>query len=449
VTVIGELSLWVALFLAAWGSVASVAGTKLNRDELVVSGRRAIFATAGMTAVAALGLWMALLGHDFSLRYVASHTTLNTPTLYLLTAIWAGPEGRMLFLGLAISLAAAIAAAGRRELDPPSRGPVLGILAGLVALVLAVACFRANPYDRLEWVPAEGQGLAPDLQSALAPVYFVATYIGYAAASVVLALSVPIAALGRLDDARLMLLRRWAAVCWSLLTVAIALRMRWTYVDASASPFGRPGAAQSITASLWAASFALLWLRLDGQAGLERRDRPGRRWTGLVVFSLGLALVIAGVGASRRWTTHTVPLSPGGAAEIVDPSGARWRFVSQGVSRDEQSNYLSTSVALETWCGGTPRGVVSAERRQYLDSVQRPTFAPVVKPGIRSSLRQDVHVVFAGLEEDDAASLRLAFRPLVALIWIGWMLVLAGGIALASAPRFPKLAVIYAAPPRE
>ena len=97
-TVVGELALWVALFLSVWASAAAFAGMKLRRRELVTSSSRATLAAAAMTALACAGLWSALLGHDFSLRYVASHTTLNTPTIYLLTAFWAGPEGRVAFL---------------------------------------------------------------------------------------------------------------------------------------------------------------------------------------------------------------------------------------------------------------------------------------------------------------------------------------------------------------
>ena len=123
-------------------------------------------------------------------------------------------------------------------------------------------------------------------------------------------------------------------------------------------------------------------------------------------------------------------LGPGEARELTDPFRRRWRFVSQGPSRDERLNYLSTGVALEAWRGGENAGIVSAERRQYLDTVQRPIAEPSVKPGIQSSLALDVYVLLAEVR-GETAQLHVTFRPLVAAFWVGWALILGGGIATA------------------
>ena len=69
---IGELSLWVALLMAAWAGVTSFAGGALRRDDLITSGRRGLYATCVMVVLASIGVWDALLSHDFSLAYVAS-----------------------------------------------------------------------------------------------------------------------------------------------------------------------------------------------------------------------------------------------------------------------------------------------------------------------------------------------------------------------------------------
>ena len=42
---VGELSLWVALLMAAWAGVTSYAGGALGREDLVTSGRRGLYAT--------------------------------------------------------------------------------------------------------------------------------------------------------------------------------------------------------------------------------------------------------------------------------------------------------------------------------------------------------------------------------------------------------------------
>ena len=94
-TLIGELSLWVALLMAAWSTTVSFAGGALRRDDLVNSGIRGLYATFAMIVLASAGLWTALLSHDFSLEYVASHISANMPGVYVFTSFWSGQAGSM------------------------------------------------------------------------------------------------------------------------------------------------------------------------------------------------------------------------------------------------------------------------------------------------------------------------------------------------------------------
>src|SRR5438045_8754819 len=94
---VGELSLWVALLMAAWSATVSFAGGQLRRSDLIESGERAVYATLALVILASLGLWTALLTHDFSIKYVASYTSANLPTVYMITASWGGQSGWLLF----------------------------------------------------------------------------------------------------------------------------------------------------------------------------------------------------------------------------------------------------------------------------------------------------------------------------------------------------------------
>ena len=67
---IGELSLWLALIVAAWATIVSFAGGALHRPDLARSGARALYATFGFIVLASVGLWDALVTHDFNIaRY--------------------------------------------------------------------------------------------------------------------------------------------------------------------------------------------------------------------------------------------------------------------------------------------------------------------------------------------------------------------------------------------
>lgn len=106
---IGELSLWVALLMAAWGTTAGFAGAYTRRAELIASARRALFAMCGFVVLASIGLWTALLTSDFSFKFVAAYTSANLPSVYKFTAFWAGQEGSLLFWALILSIYATIA----------------------------------------------------------------------------------------------------------------------------------------------------------------------------------------------------------------------------------------------------------------------------------------------------------------------------------------------------
>ena len=93
----------------------SFAGGTLRRHDLIASGERAVYATWGFVVVASLGLWTALLQHDFTLRYVASYTSSNLPRLYTLSAFWAGQAGSMLFWSLILTTYSAIAVWSNRH----------------------------------------------------------------------------------------------------------------------------------------------------------------------------------------------------------------------------------------------------------------------------------------------------------------------------------------------
>src|SRR5579864_6850548 len=115
---IGELSLWVALLMAAWSTTVSFAGGGLRRQDLVDSGVRGLYATFAMVLLAAVGLWTALLTKDYSLEYVASHINTSMPSVYVFTAFWSGQAGSMLFWALILSLYSTIAIASSRRRAP-------------------------------------------------------------------------------------------------------------------------------------------------------------------------------------------------------------------------------------------------------------------------------------------------------------------------------------------
>jgi cytochrome c-type biogenesis protein CcmF len=228
---VGELSLWVALLMATWAATVSFAGGQMRRADLIESGERAIYATLAMVVLASLGLWTALLTHDFSIRYVASYTSANLPKIYTITAFWGGQSGSLLFWALILSIYSAIALWTNRTRNRELMPYVSGTLALILVFFLATICLGSNPFERLDFIPVDGRGLNPQLQNPGMAIHPPNLYLGYVGTSIPFAFAIAALLTRRLDAEWLAAVRRWALLSWFFNTVGIVLGMWWAYVE--------------------------------------------------------------------------------------------------------------------------------------------------------------------------------------------------------------------------
>ena len=228
---VGELALWVALLMAAWGAIVSFAGARWHRADLIASGERAIYATFACVALATAGLLVALITSDFSFKYVASFTSANLPVPYKVTALWGGQAGSLLFWTLILSMYAAIVVATNRTRNRVLMPYVTGTLAVIVLFFLATISLGASPYERLAFIPPDGRGMNPQLQNPGMAAHPPNLYLGYIATTVPFAFAIG-ALLGRkLDNDWILAVRRWSLVSWFFLTIGIIIGMWWAYVE--------------------------------------------------------------------------------------------------------------------------------------------------------------------------------------------------------------------------
>jgi len=228
---VGELSLWIALLMCAWSATLSFAGGRLRRTDLILSGERGLYAGFGFVVLASAGLWTALLTSDFSLRYVASFTSANLPVIYKISAFWGGQAGSMLFWCLVLGGYAALATWVNRRDNRVLMPWVTGTNALVLLFFVATTAFASNPFERLEWVPADGRGLNPQLQNPAMALHPPLLYLGYVATAVPFGFAIAALITRRLDAEWLGAVRRWSLVSWVFLTLGIVLGMWWAYVE--------------------------------------------------------------------------------------------------------------------------------------------------------------------------------------------------------------------------
>ncbi len=257
-TLVGELSLWVAILMAAWTTTVSWAGAYQRRPDLVFSGERAMYATFAFTLVASLGLWYALFTHDFSLRFVSSYTSRNLPSVYTFTAFWAGQAGSMLFWTLILAMYGAIAVFVNRKNLREMMPWVTGTLGLVTLFFLLTTAFGANPFERLDWVPVDGRGMNPQLQNPGMAIHPPMLYLGYVATAVPFAFAIGALVTRQLDGEWLGAVRRWSLLSWFFLTIGIALGMWWAYVELGWSGYWAWDPVENSSALPWFTGTAFL-----------------------------------------------------------------------------------------------------------------------------------------------------------------------------------------------
>jgi cytochrome c-type biogenesis protein CcmF len=309
VILVGELSLWVALLVAAWAMITSFAGGALKRNDLVASGERAVYATWAFTVLAAAGLWTALITHDFSLRYVASFTSANLPFVYTLTAFWAGQAGSMLFWCLILSTYSAIAVFTNRHQNRVLMPYVAGTLAAITLFFLATMCFGQSPFERMDWIPADGRGMNPQLQNPGMAIHPPNLYLGYVATAIPFAFAIAALITRRLDGEWLAAVRRWSLVSWFFLTVGITLGMWWAYVELGWGGYWAWDPVENASLLPWLTGTAFLHsIMIQEKRGMLRKWNVVLVVTTFLLAILGTFITRSGVISS----VHSFAQSPVG-----------------------------------------------------------------------------------------------------------------------------------------
>jgi cytochrome c-type biogenesis protein CcmF len=645
-TVLGQLALWLTLLLAAWGTVVGWLGGQRGDPVLIRSARRTTYALAGLLSVAGLGLAVALLKDDFNVAYVASYSSRNLPIAYKLSAFYGGQAGSLLFWGVVLSWFAAAAQAVTSRRYAYLLPYVAAVTSAVILFFVAVTLFGANPFERLNFTPADGRGLNPQLQNPGMVVHPPMLYLGYIAVTIPFAFAVAALLTRRLDPGWLHAIRKWTLLAWVFLSIGITLGMWWAYVElgwggywawdpvenASFMPwltmtaflhsvmvqekrgmlkrwnvilvglsfaltiFGtfitRSGVISSVhsfaqspvgtffawflilggvfmawlTWSRWdllqtearlesplsreasfffnnlllvGMSFSVLWgtsfpmiselvrgsqvtvgppffnqvnipiglalLALTGIGPLIawRKASPGhlRRQfvvpvgvalaTGAVLAAIrlsdayaGVALVLAafttativqefyrGVGARHRLhgenhalafarlvgrnrrryggyivhlgiviyfvaftgqafkTELEASLKPGEFVTMRSPFGHQYQLTHLGVSQYEAMNRFVSAASVEVSRDGKRVGVLTSEKRQHVDSFGRPTFEPSTEAAIRSDLREDLYIIYAGsINGTEEVVYKFTINPLVLWLWLGGGVLTFGGV---------------------
>jgi len=228
---LGRACLLLALAISVYGIAASVYGARTRQRRWVDSGRRAVYALAGVLTVAFVILETAFLRSDFSFNVVASHSSTTTPSFYRATAAWSSQEGSLLLwvwlLSLWSSLILFVVRRRAKEVQPWATAVLLVFGAFFAGLTF----FMADPFAVSSPAPLEGAGLNPLLRHPSMMIHPPMLYSGYTLFTVPFAFAVGALIARKLDAEWSAVTRRFSLAAWFCLGVGILLGARWSYVE--------------------------------------------------------------------------------------------------------------------------------------------------------------------------------------------------------------------------
>ncbi|MBQ6006836.1 MAG: cytochrome c biogenesis protein CcsA [Selenomonadaceae bacterium] len=177
----------------------------------------AIFITA-----ASLLLWILIFENDFSVEYVAAYSSTTLPTIYKVSAFWAGQQGSFLLWLLIHAIIGAVLTFRRTQ--AAALGIYFLVQSILVLLVLAKTPFAEHPAQVLE-----GVGLNPLLQDFWMAIHPPIIFVGYALLAVPFALSLGSLLTEAASQRWLEEARKWTLAAWAFLGAGIFIGGYWAY----------------------------------------------------------------------------------------------------------------------------------------------------------------------------------------------------------------------------
>ena len=228
---LGVLALALGTSAALLGVGTLGVGLFRGDERLLRAGRRYVFVVLVAAVAAVAVMEWALIGHDFSIEYVAENNARATPLLYTIAGLWAALEGSILLWGLILGgyLAAMAYKFRDRATDPMVAWATLAGLA-VALFFFALMLGPANPFKTLGTTPADGQGPNPLLQNhPLMAIHPPMLYLGYVGFTIPFCFAIASLVTGRVGEGWLADTRRASLFAWGFLSVGILLGAWWSY----------------------------------------------------------------------------------------------------------------------------------------------------------------------------------------------------------------------------
>ena len=234
IPIIGSITLSSALGLAIVSFILLLIGIKNQRQKYFVSAYRAVNLISFLNIFSTFLLLNELIDSNFDIKYVAHYTSIETPLIYKITALWAGQSGSLLFWLFILSIYSLIVSYKERKVLTIYFQWVLLVLTLVQFFFLILLNFIENPFEpiNVNFVVNNGNGLNPLLQNLTMAIHPPTLYLGYIGFTIPFAFAIG-ALITKKTDSLFWIkkIRRWTLFAWLFQTAGIILGGWWAYQE--------------------------------------------------------------------------------------------------------------------------------------------------------------------------------------------------------------------------
>ncbi len=297
---IGYISLLLALVAAVYSIVTYTLGFRRKDPTLLQSARNGLLTVCGLVSVSVIVLLAAIVTHNFRLEYVASYTSTDMSLSYLLSSLWAGNDGSLLFWVWLLSIFAVVVILQKRDMGKDLVPYAAVVIAVTQVFFLIVLLSVANPFAELSYAPAEGRGLNPLLENPGMLFHPPALLAGYAGFTVPFAFAIAAMLTRRLNDDWIIAVRRWTLLTWLVLGIGNLIGAWWAYVELGWGGYWAWDPVESAGLMPWLVATAFLHSIM-----MQRRRGILKIWN-MVLVILAFTLSLFGTFLTRSGVLSSV-----------------------------------------------------------------------------------------------------------------------------------------------
>ncbi len=229
-SLLGQSLVLISLGAAVFGAVVGFAAGKKQSLRGLSLTRQATWLFGAAMLLANVLMIIALVRHDFSVKYVAQVGSRATPLHITIVSLWSALEGSILLWGVVLGVYACVFAHVQRHRHGPLISYALATVLAIGAFFALLVAGPADPFAPVSPVPEDGPGPNPLLQNhPLMIIHPPMLYLGYVGMTIPFAIAIASLLAAQMPEGWLKLLRRSTMVAWTFLTFGIILGGWWAY----------------------------------------------------------------------------------------------------------------------------------------------------------------------------------------------------------------------------